>query len=158
MNIAMPRTRASHACLLIAAALLTIAPAGARAAPQPPLIFAAASLKTVLDAIVSKLPVPATQRPRIAYAGTGALVRQLEHGAPADVLISADAAWMDYAGKRMLVDPTSRRDLVGNRLVLIAPAAARLNLDISQPGSIARALGTGRLAVGNVASVARQGT
>ena len=61
------------------------------------------------------------------------LARQIEAGGKADVFISADQEWMDYLQSRNLIDKPSRRNLVGNRLVLIAPADSKIELKIA-PG------------------------
>lgn len=83
------------------------------------LVFAAASLKNALDEanVAYASPVVAS------YAASSALARQIERGAPAQVFISADAGWMDYLEKKRLLQPGSRRNLLGNRLVWIVPAS-----------------------------------
>ena len=90
---------------------------------------------------------------RTAYAGSSALARQIEQGAPAQVFASADLEWMDYLQQRNLIDVGSRHNLLGNRLVLVAPQASTAKVDLAKPGSIAAALGEGRLAIGQTASV-----
>ncbi len=60
--------------------------------------------------------------PKISYASSGVLAKQIEQGAPADVFISADIKWMDYLDKVKLLKPNTRRNLLGNALVLVAPA------------------------------------
>jgi molybdate transport system substrate-binding protein len=77
------------------------------------------------------------------------LARQIEAGGKADVFISADQEWMDYLQTRSLVDRPTRRNLVGNRLVLIAPADSKLELKIAPGFDLAGALGKGRLATGD---------
>jgi molybdate transport system substrate-binding protein len=135
--------------LALSAALL--APAVVRADPT---VFAAASLKEALDAVAAAWVAQGHPRPVIAYAGTPALARQIEQGAPADVFVSADAAWMDWAQQRGLLRPGSRADLVGNRLVLVAPArAASPTLRLASGVALEGALGAGRLAVADVETV-----
>ena len=87
----------------------------------------------------------------MSYAGTSALARQVEQGAPADVFISADRDWMDYLAQRGLV--TDPRALLANRLVLIAPASSTVALKLGPGAPLVDALGDGRLAVANVDSV-----
>lgn len=119
--------------------------------PQPLVVFAAASLKTALDDIALRWQHDTGRIVRVSYAGTSALARQIEQGAPADVFLSADRDWMDYLSSRGLVrDPVA---LLGNRLVLVAPRDSAASVDLKQGGSIMVALGDGRLSVANVQSV-----
>lgn len=111
-------------------------------------IYAAASLKDALDAIVKP-----RARVKVVYAASSTLARQIEQGAPADIFISADEAWMDYLAQRALLGPTSRVNLLTSRLVLIAPAGSKLNLTIAPNFPLARALGNQRLALADPASV-----
>jgi len=83
----------------------------------------------------------------ISYAGSGALARQIEQGAPADVFISANVRWMDYLEERKRVATGSRVDLLRNRLVLIAPSPSLVRLTIAPNFPLAAALGRGRLAM-----------
>ncbi len=109
---------------------------------QPVVIFAAASLKNALDEVAA-LQQP---RPVIAYGASSALARQIEQGAPADVFVSADMAWMDYLDAKGLLAPGTRRNLLGNRLVLISPAQQPESLPPSPGLPIGTARGSGRLA------------
>jgi molybdate transport system substrate-binding protein len=88
-----------------------------------------------------------------SYAASSALARQIENGAPADLFISADLDWMDYLAQRKLVRVDSRVNLVGNDLVLVAPAGRMLTLAIGPGFGLAAALGADRLAVGDPATV-----
>jgi molybdate transport system substrate-binding protein len=107
------------------------------------LVFAAASLKNALDEANAAFP----SRAVASYGASSALARQIENGAPAQVFISADLDWMDYLEQRQLLQPGTRRNLVGNRLVLVAPAGATTALRIEPGFALARALGDGRLAL-----------
>jgi molybdate transport system substrate-binding protein len=82
-----------------------------------------------------------------AYAASSTLARQIEQGADADVFVSADADWMNYAEQRKLIRPGSRRDLASNRLALIAPRDSKLKLTPARGFPLAAALGRGRLAM-----------
>jgi molybdate transport system substrate-binding protein len=144
---------------LLAAALaaaLPLRPARAQAGP-PALVFAAASLKEALDAAFAARSAGGGGRPAVSYAGSPALARQIEQGAPADLFVSADVAWMDHLEARGLLAPGSRAPLLTNALVLVAPAAAaRAAGPVPRlaPGvDLAPALGDGRLAVADVATV-----
>jgi len=120
---------------------------------QELLVFAAASLTNVLDEI-SKAYTQQTQQPvKFSYAASSALARQLEAGANADVFFSADLEWMDYVQARNLIDRGTRRNVLGNRLVLVAPAASKIELKITPGFKLAEALGKGRLATGDPESV-----
>jgi molybdate transport system substrate-binding protein len=116
-------------------------------------IFAAASLTDVLqelgDGFTKQTSVPV----KFSFAASSALARQIENGAPADVFFSADEDWMDYLQKRNLIQPASRHDVVGNRLVLIAPSDSALELKIKPHFPLATALGNKRLATGDPDSV-----
>ena len=114
----------------------------------PPTIFAAASLQPALDQMAHQglLGEPA---PQLVYASSSALARQIENGAPADIFISADERWMDDATKHGAIASSSRADLLGNALVLIAPAGSHATVDLAQGArSLLDALGSnGRLAI-----------
>lgn len=116
-------------------------------------VFAAVSLKEALDANLKAFSADTRQQVRVSYAGSNALARQIEHGAPADLFIAADLEWMDYLEVRKLLAPATRRNLVGNRLVLIAPTASPVKLAIAPNFALAAALGDGRLALANPDSV-----
>jgi molybdate transport system substrate-binding protein len=91
---------------------------------------------------------------RLSFAASSALARQIESGAPADVFVSADQAWMDYLDKTGLIKTETRANVAANKLVLIAPASSRLQLTIAPRMPVAAALGRrGRLATGDPASV-----
>src|SRR5689334_15371035 len=82
-------------------------------------VFAAASLRDALDEAAARFSALRGTKPTLAYGASSALARQIENGAPADVFISADRDWMDYVEAKGLLAPGTRRDLLGNRLVLI---------------------------------------
>jgi molybdate transport system substrate-binding protein len=89
----------------------------------------------------------------VSYAASSALARQIEAAAPADLFISADLEWMDYLAARRLIQPGSRVNLLGNRLVLIAPAGSAANFAVDRGMPLARTLGDGRLAMADPDSV-----
>src|SRR3712207_733610 len=106
-----------------AAALgLVLASSAAVAQAAGVIVFAAASLKNALDAVAADFQRETGQRVAVSYAASPALARQIEQGAPADLFISADLDWMDYLEQRNLIRPETRHTLLGNRLVLVAPA------------------------------------
>lgn len=134
--------------LLLAATVLAACSPRRRVAPPPIDLFAAASLREVLDAAVADYRQRSGQAVRATYAGSAQLARQIAQGAPADLFVSADAAWMDWLDQRGLIEAPARRDLAANRLVLIAPATTSgAGVDLTVPGALAARLGDGRLAM-----------
>jgi molybdate transport system substrate-binding protein len=117
-------------------------------------VFAAASLKTALGEIAATWAKDSGKpAPRISYAASSALARQMEQGAPADLFISADLDWMDYAAGKNLIRPDSRFNLLGNKIVLIAPRDSRTTTLALTGGDLAKALAGGKLSMGNVDAV-----
>ena len=117
------------------------------------LVFAAASLKTALDRIAAAWRTETGKAATISYAASSTLAKQIENGAPAELFISADEDWMDYLQERQLIDPKTRIDLLGNRLVLIAPAATGSSTKIAPGFPLAALLGDGRLAMADPGAV-----
>ena len=146
-----PLLRSFSALLLIA---VSLAPTAARAQDDAGLtVFAAASLKEALDEAAAAYRKQTGVPVRVSYAASSALARQIEQGAPADVFFSADLEWMDYLQKRNRLDVATRRSLLGNRLVLIAPRASKAQVDLKRPATLLAALGGGRLAIGQTRTV-----
>jgi molybdate transport system substrate-binding protein len=117
-------------------------------------LFAAASLKNALDDLNAVFTQRGGVKVVASYAATSALVRQIEQGAPVDVFISADLEWMDYAAQKKLLKPGTRFNLLGNRLVLIAPKDSRIGDVAIGPGfDLARLAGDGRIVTGDVRAV-----
>jgi molybdate transport system substrate-binding protein len=144
MHIAIRTLRAIAVCL----PLLFGSPV--RAADPELLVFAAASLTNVLEQLGPIYTKETGQAVKFSFAASSALARQLEAGARADVFLPADLAWMDYVQARGLIDRSTRRDLLGNRLVLIAPASSTTQLEIAKGFPLVQALGErGRLATGD---------
>jgi molybdate transport system substrate-binding protein len=114
-------------------------------------VFAAASLKTALDAVAADFEVATGNTVTISYAGSNALAKQILQGAPADVFISAAVNWMDEVGKAGLV--VARKDLLGNTLVLVAHGAGAAPVAIGPGFDLKGLLGDGKLAMGMVESV-----
>lgn len=130
------------------------APAPAVDAPASTItVFAAASLKNALDSAAAAYKAKSGVELKISYAGSMALAKQIEAGAPADVFVSADAASMDYLAEKNLIELKTRSDLLGNMLVLVAPKASKLEKVALTQDAFSAALGDGRIATGDVASV-----
>jgi molybdate transport system substrate-binding protein len=116
-------------------------------------VFAAASLTNALQDLGDAFTKESSIAVKFSFAASSALARQIESGAPADVFFSADIDWMDYLQARNLIQIRSRRDIVGNRLVLIAPVGSAIKLKIEPNFPLATALGNKRLATGDPDSV-----
>jgi len=116
-------------------------------------IFAAASLKNALDAVNAQWQKETGKTAKISYAASSALAKQIEQGAPAQVFISADLDWMDYVAQKNLIRPDTRSNLLGNRIVLIAPKDKAQPVDIKPGFDLAKVIGDGRLSMANVDSV-----
>lgn len=138
--------------LLLALVVLVGVAGPARAQDRPVLVFAAASLKDAVDEIAANWRRGGNAI-SVSYAASSALARQIEAGAPADIFLSADLEWMDWVAARNLIRAETRRNLVGNRLVLVAPADAGTNVQIAPGFDLAGLLGTGRLAMADTSAV-----
>lgn len=140
--------------LLLVACLAAAACTGGVGPPDETVtVFAAASLHTALDDVDARVLRPAGLTTRLTYAGTPELARQIAAGAPADLFIAADEAWMDLVQKDGHVRADTRVTLLGNTLVLIAPhdTASPLPLDRATP--LRARLDDGRLAIADPATV-----
>jgi molybdate transport system substrate-binding protein len=137
------------------ALLLLLLPFGARSAGQGTqvTVFAAASLTNVLQELGAEYRAATGTKVAFSFAATSMLARQIESGAHADIFFSADQEWMDYLDQRGLLQKGSRRNLLGNRLALVAPADSRITLHIEPNFALLAALHGGRLATGDPDSV-----
>jgi molybdate transport system substrate-binding protein len=150
----MDMNRRSSLGLLIGAVLVlgpAVGPASAQV--KEPLVFAAASMKNALDEVAAQWQRATGKKVVISYAASNTLIKQIEQGAPADIFISADLDWMDFGEKNNLIKAESRSNLLGNRIVLVAPKESTLTLNITPRFDLAGALKGGRLAMGNVDAV-----
>jgi molybdate transport system substrate-binding protein len=138
-----------------AAALVTagLPAVPARAQTKDMVVFAAASLKNALDAINAQWHQETGNKAAISYAASPALAKQIEEGAPAQMFISADVDWMDYLARKNLIRSETRSNLLGNRLVLIAPKDKAPKVDLKPGFDLAKLLGDGRLSIANVDTV-----
>lgn len=139
----MLRTLALFACLLAL-------PVPAQA--DRVTIFAAASLKTALDAIEPVAEAATGHDLILVYAGTSALARQIAFGAPADIFISANPDWMDDLSDRGLIRDDTRSDLLGNRIVLIGHVSGAM-VDMTDAAAVRSLLGSERIAMALVDAV-----
>src|SRR6202789_3261214 len=150
----MVRIRRLAAGAFLWMSLLASGAGHAQAVDKPAIvIFAAASLTNVLqdlgDAFTKQTSIPV----KFSFAASSALARQIESGAPADVFFSAVTDWMDYLQSRKLIQIPTRHDVLGNQLVLVAPAESKIALKIGPHFPLAATLGKDRLSTGDPDSV-----
>jgi molybdate transport system substrate-binding protein len=123
-------------------------------AREPLVVFAAASLTDSLQKVTDAYTASSGVQVRLSFAASSALAKQIESGARADVFFSADQKWMDYLDQQQLIATASRKDLLGNRLALIAPHDSAIKLELGPGAPLLAALGErGRLASGDPDSV-----
>ncbi|MCG6114176.1 MAG: molybdate ABC transporter substrate-binding protein [Mesorhizobium sp.] len=136
--------------LIFAATLFAAHPAVAQ---DQVTVFAAASLRNALEDISAAWTEAGGGTASISYAGSSALARQIEQGAPADMFISADVDWMAYLDERGLIRADTQRQLLGNRIVLVAHEDVEAGIEIAPGFDLAGLLGEERLAMANVDAV-----
>jgi len=137
----------------LAIALSFAATPFAAMAQEGPVVFAAASLKNALDAVNEACAADVGGKATISYAASSALAKQIEQGAPADLFFSADLDWMAYLSEKNLTRKDTETKLLGNRIVLVAPASSDAKAEIKPGFDLAALLGDGKLAMANVDSV-----
>lgn len=139
---------------LAAGAALSLAVVHSAQAAEKITVFAAASLTNALQEISAGYTKEKYVQVVASYASSSTLARQIEAGAPADIFISADQKWMDYAADKQAVDKPTRITLLTNSLVVVAPKASRQQpFTISDKTDWKALLNGGRLAVGDPAHV-----
>ena len=125
----------------------------ALAQAKPALVFAAASLKNALDDVAAQYERETGKKVTISYGASSALAKQIEAAAPADLFISADLDWMDYLQTRNLIKTETRGNMLGNRLVLVAPKDSPASIKIGPGFPLVELLGGGRLAMADPKAV-----
>jgi molybdate transport system substrate-binding protein len=117
-------------------------------------VFAAASMKNALDDIDAAFTAKTGVKVNASYAASSTLAKQIEQGAPADIFVSADTDWMDYAVGKKNINESTRVNLLGNSIVLIAPKDSKIdNVTIGPGFDLAKLAGDGKIATGDVKSV-----
>jgi molybdate transport system substrate-binding protein len=117
-------------------------------------VFAAASMKNALDDIDAAYTAKSGVKVTASYAASSVLAKQIDQGAPADIFLSANTDWMDYATKQKTINAETRTNLLGNSIVLIAPKDSSIDKVSIAPGfDLAKLAGQGRIATGDVSSV-----
>ncbi|MGZ8311114.1 MAG: molybdate ABC transporter substrate-binding protein [Allosphingosinicella sp.] len=130
-----------------------LAGCGPRPGQAPLFVLAASSLQEAMAAAADAWAAQGHDRPVVAFAASSALARQIENGAAADLFVAADQEWMDVVERGGLLRPGTRRGLVGNNLVLIAPASPAGSPVALEAPALSAALGDGRLAMADPDSV-----
>lgn len=116
-------------------------------------VFAAASLKNALDAVNAACEAEVGEAATVSYAASSALAKQIEEGAPADVFMSADLDWMKYLSDKNLINKDTEVQLLGNKIVLVAPADSKAETKIEKGFDLAGLIGDGKLAMGDFKAV-----
>lgn len=136
--------------LALATAFVLATSLGAQAADLT--VFAASSLKTALDQIATTWQTSTGNTVTISYESSAKLAKQIQQGAPADIFISASETWMDTLAQDKLIIDASRKDILGNTLILIAAGKAE-PVQITRDLDLAGLLKGGKLAMGLIDSV-----
>jgi molybdate transport system substrate-binding protein len=150
-----PRFRTGRYCIVIfaAAVALGLSTGPAAAQSREVLVFAAASVKNALDDIDAQYQRETGKHVSASLAASSTLAQQIENGAPADIFISADLDWMDYLAKHNLIKPGTRKNLLGNELVLIAPQDTTAQVKIEPGFPLGKLLAGGKLAMADTSAV-----
>lgn len=143
----MLKNRRLSLCL---AGLLACAASGSAMADV--MVFAAASLTNALTDIGKSFQAQYGIPVKFSFAASSALAKQIEQGAPADIFASADLKWMDHLGNKAVIDSASRIDLLGNKLVIIAPHGKGFSVTMSKDFNFASSF-SGKLCTGETESV-----
>lgn len=147
-------TRRKLTALAIAVVLGAAASPPARAQDKDLIVFAAASMKNAIDDVNAAFTRRTARKIVASYAASSALMKQIEEGAPADIFASADLEWMDYGVQKKVIRPETRFNLLGNRLVLVAPKDSKIDDVAIRPGfDLAKLAGDGRIVTGDVRAV-----
>ncbi len=141
------RGRSAFLSLVLTAGILCIAIPSHAAEIR---LFAAASTTTAVQEVI-RLYQAGNPDDRVlpSFAASSTLAKQVVNGAPADIFLSASRQWIDYVVAEGAADPAAATDLLGNRLVLIAPADTTWSLEIGPGMDLAGRLGDGYLAMGD---------
>jgi molybdate transport system substrate-binding protein len=156
LSLIVPVRWAARLLLHLLAGLTLAAALAACSGSEPqqgPVVLAASSMQEALEEAADAWAATGQPRPVLSFAATSALARQVEAGAPGDLLVSADEEWMDRIEAAGLIAPASRRNLAGNALVLVAPAGEPVSLALAPGVDLAPLLGPGRLAIAEPATV-----
>lgn len=150
----LKRSFSSGLTAALFAGALVLSPHVASGQDKTLTVFAAASMKNALDDVNAAYTKATGIKVVSSYAASSALAKQIESGAPADVFVSADLSWMDYVAGKNAIKTDTRVNLLGNKLVLIAPNDSKIgDVMIGQGFDLAKLAGNGRIATGDVKAV-----
>ena len=148
-SVCRPLFRVSRCCCIGLILVIIVGMLSMPLVAQGPdvMVFSAGNLKEALEEITAQYQRETGTHVRVSLASASSLAKQIENGAPADIFISADLDWMDYLAKRNLIKSDTRKNLLGNKLVLIAPKDSPVQVRI-QPGfPLSKLLSGGKLAI-----------
>jgi molybdate transport system substrate-binding protein len=129
-------------------------PIAAHSQDKTIIVFAAASMTNALDDVNESFTTRTGIKIVTSYDASSALMKQIEGGAPADAFVSADLKWMDYGTEKKVINESTRINLLGNILVLIAAKDSKIDhVDIKPGRDLAKLAGDGRIATGDVKEV-----
>jgi len=152
MTIKKARSFAVTVTVAVAAVLIlgTVLGGSAGADQQTITVFAAASTTNAVTDIAALYETDHPVKIRLSFASSSTLAKQIENRAPADIFLSANPKWMDYLAEKGMILTETRRDLLGNRLVLIVPGDSAIDgLQVDSGLDLAGILGDGRLSMGD---------
>jgi molybdate transport system substrate-binding protein len=137
-------------CVLFPLVFSGVLGSRAQAADEKVTVFAAASTTNALTDIGKVFMEKKMGEFMPSFASSSTLAKQIENGAPANIFLSADLKWMDYLAEKKMIDPASRVDLLGNRLVFIVPADSKLGqITVTSALKLSELLADGKLAMGD---------
>lgn len=116
-------------------------------------VFAAASLTNVLEDAGKAYEAKTHNHVSFSFAASSTLAKQIEGSSGADIFISADTDWMEYLDSKGLIDRPTRKNLLGNSLVLVAPANSTQAINVTDHFPLLAALHGGRLSIAEPDSV-----
>jgi molybdate transport system substrate-binding protein len=152
-NFGGSRVRNLIALILVVGIACDVRAVHAAVQGQPVTVFAAASLTDAVTEVSAAFTEETGTAVKTSFAASSTLARQIEAGAPATVFFAADEAWMDYLQTRKLLAPGSRKDVLANQLVLVAPVDSTAKVRISSGQALLQALAGARVATGDPDSV-----
>ncbi|MCP4184741.1 MAG: molybdate ABC transporter substrate-binding protein [Hyphomicrobiales bacterium] len=118
------------------------------------LVFAAASLKNVLEKAGTEFEQQCHCTIVFSFAASGTLARQIEAGAPADIFVSADTKWMGWLRGNGTIRSETIQVIAGNRLVVaVSNNAGLADAETATPVKIGKILDAGRIAMAETRSV-----
>lgn len=142
-----PGTYRCFAAMLLAIAGVSLPSHGH--ARQDIFVYAAASLTNVVGDVLDACALDHSETTKVSFASSSVLAKQIDHGAPAAIFVSANAAWMNYLEKRDLLIPGTRHCVAGNTLVMVVPTSSPLADNLSPADVLAGLPADGRVAMGD---------